>query len=198
MDSTNDSYAPYSTKPADYGVTFEALYDRGTGIPTMNANNMTIQDIYRTPFLFLQEHRKNYNNMAPLALKGIAMESELSKMFFSDENFKRLQKMIKAEVFRRTNGEFRLDLDQEQRDLFIAMRAVYLEHSRFLPNMVVRQCKALNRKVVSDVVPGIITEVRQYYGYLKEINKPLSPIPRPLNVNNAGRRSLPSLTTTWF
>lgn len=192
------SYAPYSSKPAYYGQEFEALYDRGQGVPQMNVNNMTVQDIYRTPFLFLQEHKKDYWNMAPTALKGVACESELSKLFFSDENMKRLQKMIKQEVFRRTNGEFRLEVDQEQRDLFIAMRAVYLEHGRFLPGQTVRQIKKMNLKVVSEVVPPMLTELRQYYGYLKEINKPLAPIMRPINSGNAGRRSLPSITTTWF
>jgi hypothetical protein len=106
--------------------------------------------------------------------------------------------MIKQDVFKRTNGEFRLEIDQEQRDLFIAMRATYLENARFLPDQIVRQVKKLNEKVISDIAPGIITELRQYYGYLKEINKPLTTIPRPLNCNNAGRRALPSITTTWF
>lgn len=191
-------YASYSSKPAYYGREFEALYDRGSGVPPINENNMTVQDIYRTPFLFLQEHRKNYKNMAATALKGIQTESELSKLFFSDANIKRLQRMIKREVYKRTRGEFRLEIDQEQRDLFIVMRAVYLENSRFLPGAVVRQCKRLLQKCVDEAVPGIITNLRQYYGYLKEINKPLTPIPRPLDAGNGSRKLLPSITTTWF
>jgi hypothetical protein len=166
------------------------------GVPAMDKNNMTLQDIYRTPFLFLNDHRKDYKNMMSTALKGIQTNSELSKLFFSDKNFKRLQDKIKKEVFKRTHGQFRLDADQEQRDLFIVMRAVYFEHARFLPGQIVRQVKRLNMKVVDEVLPGMITELRQYYGYLKDINKPLTPIPRPLNVNNAGRRTLPSITTT--
>lgn len=192
------TFANYNNAPPSYGNDYnKAYYDRGTGVPKIDGNNMTIQDIYRTPFLFIQEHRKNYNNMAPTALKGIQSESELSKLFFSDENFKRLQKLIRKEISVRTNNEFRLDVDQEQRDLFLVMRSVYLEHARFLPNQIVRQVKRLNQKVIDEVIPGILTEIRQDYGYQKEINKPLTPIPRPLNVNNAGRRSLPSYTTTF-
>jgi len=191
-------YASFTTTPPKFSKPHEAFYDdKGTGVPTLDENNMTIQDIYRTPFLFLQEHRKNYSNMASTALKGIQSESELSKLFFSDENFKRLQKKIKKEIFNRTNGQFRLEADQEQRDLFISMRAVYMEHARFLPGQIVRQVKRLNQKVVDDIVPGMITEIRQHYGYLKEINKPLTPIPRPQNMSNAGRRTLPSITTVW-
>jgi hypothetical protein len=77
------------------------------------------------------------------------------------------------------------------------MRAVYLEHARYLPGEIVRQIKRLNQKIVSEITPGIITSIRQDYGYLKEINKPLTPIPRPMNVNNAGRRALPSITTSY-
>ena len=190
-------HSSFKNIPAYYGMENRAFYDRGAGVPTLDKNNMTVQDIYRTPFLFLQEHRKNYKNMASTALKGIQTKSELSKLYFSDENIKRLQKKIRKEILAKTNGQFRLEVDQEQRDLFIVMRAVYMEHARFLPGQIVRQIKRLNEKVVDDIIPGMITELRQYYGYLKEINKPLEPIMRPMNVNNAGRRTLPSITSVW-
>ena len=191
------NFASYDNKPPYYGKECDAYYDKGQGVPQLNTNNMTLQDIYRTPFLLLQEHRKNYVNEASTALKGIQSNSDLSKLYFSDTNMKRLQRMIKKEIFKRTGGQFKLDIDQEQRDLFIVMRAVYFEHSRFLPGQIVRQVKRLNQKVLDEIVPGMITEIRQYYGYLKEINKPITPIPRPINVNNRGRRTLPSITTTW-
>ncbi len=195
MNYTN--FADYNNIPPYHTQTLEAHYDRGQGVPKLTENNMTVQDIFRTPFLFLQEHRKNYKNMAPDALKGIQCQSELSKLYFSDENIRRIQRMIRKDVYVRTNGQFKLEVDQEQRDVFIAMRAVYMEHARFLPNQIVRQIKRLNMKVVDEILPGIMTNVRQEYGYLKEINKPLTPIPLPQNVNNAGRRQLPSITTTF-
>jgi hypothetical protein len=192
------NYSTFDNKPPKLGQEFEAFYDDdGLGVPPLNESNMTIQDIYRTPFLFIQEHRNNYGNMAKTALKGIHTESDLSRMFFSDKNIKRLQKKIKKAVFERTDGQFLLEDNQEQRDLFIAMRAVYMEHSRFLENQIVRQIKRLNLKVVDEIVPGIITNIKQYYGYLKEINKPLDPIMRPMNTNNAGRRTLPSVSSVW-
>ncbi len=191
------SFANYTDAPPDFGKSNEAYYDRGSGVPSLTKNNMTIQDIYRTPFLFLQEHKNNYGNMSSLALKGIQTNNELSNMFFSDDNFKRIQRMIRDGVSERTGGQFKLDVDQDQKDLFLVMRAIYMEQARFLPHQVVRQCKQLNKKVVSEVIPGIITNIRQDYGYLKEINKPLSPIRRPVNVNNASRKQLPSIATTF-
>lgn len=187
-------FADYNNKPAYYKRTNETYYDEGQGIPQLTSNNMTVKDLFLTPFLFLQEHRQDFNGMAETALRGVQTNSELSKLFLSDRNIQRIQKLIKKEVFKRTNGKFRLDIDQEQRDVFIAMRAVYMEHARFLPGEIVRQVKRLNKKVVSEILPGIITEIRQHHGYLQEINKPLEPIPLPINVNNAGRRTLPSVT----
>lgn len=192
------SYSSFDNRPASFGKPIgQEFYDRGLGIPPIDENNITVQDIYRTPFLLLQEHRKNYKNMVSTALKGIQCNSELSTLFFSDKNIKRLQKMIRRDVFQRTNGEFRLDIDQDVKKLLIAMRAIYMTHARFLPGQIVRQCKRLNKKVIDEIIPGMITEIRQYYGYLKEINKPLDPIPRPLNVSNKGRLTLPSVTTVW-
>ena len=36
------------------------------------------------------------------------------------------------------------------------------------------------------------------YGYIMDINKPITPIARPMNFNHAGRKSLPSVTTILF
>ena len=191
------NYASYNDIPPYYGRIQQAYYDEGQGVPQINKNNMTIQDIYRTPFVFMQaEQPKNYWEMAPDALKGIQSESELSKLFFSDENMKRIQRMIRKEVFKRTNGEFRLDTDQDIKDIFIIMRATYMEQARFLEGQTIRQIKRLNWKVVDSSIGSILTNIRQEYGYLKEINKPLSPIPLPLNVGNKGRKELPSIFTT--
>ena len=74
------NFASFDNIPPLYGKEGEGFYDQGQGVPLMNKNNMTIQDIYRTPFLFTQEHRKNYVDMSATALKSIQAESELSKL----------------------------------------------------------------------------------------------------------------------
>jgi len=190
-------YSSYDERPPLHGRPRDEIYDLGGGVPTMNKNNMTMQDIYRTPFLLTQDHRKDYNGMAKDAIKGIATESDLSRLFFSDKNMMRVQRMIKKEVNIRTKGKFILEVDQDPRDIYLLMRSVYMQHAVFRPNETVRQVKNLNKKVVEEAVPGMITEIKQYYGYLKEINKPLTPIPRPMNVSNAGRRMLPSVATSF-
>lgn len=191
-------FAEYTNRPPEYGQKKnKAYYDSGQGVPQLNKNNMTIQDIYRTPFLFTNAHNTDFGGMGNAAIKGIQSNSDLSKLYFSDENMKRLQKQIKNEIFLRTGGEYKIDTDQDGQDLFIVMRSIYMEHAKFLENGIVRQVKELNRKVIEEVVPGIMVNIQQYHGYLKEINGPLKPIDRPVNVGNAGRKILPSVFTTF-
>ncbi len=159
--------------------------------------DFTPNDIQKTPFLFFQDHKNNYNNMAPTILKGQQTENELSKIFFSQRNIRRIQEQIKQEVLIKTKGKYKLDHDQEETDLLICMRGVYFEHAKFLPDRIVHQVKKLNTQTVNYVVPDMITAIKQYYSYIKEINEPLKPMIRPLNVNNGGRRTLPSVTSLW-
>ena len=163
----------------------------------IDENNISLKDIHTTPFLFLQEHKKNYKNMAKTAIKGLLPDSNLSKLFFSQDNIKRIQKKIRKNIYERTKGEFQLEVDQDIDDLLIAMRAVYSQKAKFQPGQTIRQVKRLNDDVVNEIVPNMITEIKQEYGYLKEINKPLTPIPRPMNCNKAGRRALPSMFSTF-
>src|SRR3989338_2645386 len=192
-------YADFTSSPPFFhgGINTKNIYDEGQGVAPPDKHNLTINDLYRTPFLLTSSHNTNFRDMAQTALKGVQANSDLSRMYFSDKNMRRLQHMIKKEIYNRTNGNFRLDVDQDEQKLFIVMRAVYLEHARFLPGIEQEQIMKLNNKVVCEVIPGMITELRQYYGYLKDINQPRDILPNPINVNGAGRNQLPSITTTW-
>jgi len=133
-----------------------------------------------------------------LALRSAGMKNTpVSIMFFSPENIARIQKKIKSSIYSLSEGKFRLDVDQNEQDLIIVMRAVFLQHAKNLDKHIVRQVKALNQLLLNEMIPDIMTNIKQYYGYLKEINEPLKPIARPLNVSGAGRKMLPSITTVW-
>jgi len=177
MNYSNGVYAPYTR------------YEF-TGV---NAGATPEFNLYKDDIV--SEKKVNY---AALATKGIFdcdNETEVGHVFFSKENMRRLHKAIKEEVTVRTNNNFSLDVEQDESSLLIAMRAIFLQYGRFLPYNIVRQVKRLNRQVVNNIVPDMVTLIKQSYGYEKEINKPLQPIPRPLNVNNRGRKTLPALST---
>ena len=150
------------------------------------------------------------SNMRETALKGMECiecqdgkiisskkTDKISEIFFSGENMDRIQKMIQREVIKISRGKIKLEENQEESDLLIVMRSIYLQECRHLPFKTVKQVKMLNTSVVNTIVPELMTNIKQHYGYLKDISEPIKPISRPMNVNNAGRRSLPSITTIW-
>jgi hypothetical protein len=162
----------------------------------INENNITMQNIRDVPFLFIQDHKKNFKDIANTALKGIQEGTTLSDIFFSKSNINRLQKKIRQTILIKTNGNYKLDVDQDESELLIAMRAVYYDEAKFLPDKIIHQIKLLNIKVMDYIIPDILTAIKQEYAYLKEINEPLKPIKRPINVN-VEKQILPSLTTLF-
>jgi len=131
------------------------------------------------------------------ATQGFFSKNEITILFFSNENMKRIQKKIKEEIYSKTKGQYTLDEDQDEADLTIVMRSIYLDKCKNLPNETIRQVKLLNDQTVDYIVPDMISNIKQYFGYVKDINEPLKPMMRPMNVNSAGRRLLPSITTLW-
>ena len=122
------------------------------------------------------------------------------QLFFSEKNINTIQKLIKKEIKTRTKGKYILEDNQDESDLTVAMRAVMFDSdrgARYLPDNIEKQVSVLNYSVIQYVVPDMIEAIKQYYGYIKEINEPLKPIMRPLNVNSAGRKTLPSVTTIY-
>lgn len=119
--------------------------------------------------------------------------SKVMSLYFSDDNIKRIQKMIKREVYRRSRGKYILTEDQDASDLNLAMRAVFKLYAKNLPTGIVRQVKGLNDQTVQYVVPDMMTNIEQYYGYLKDILNPINPIQLPTNVNTGGRKIIPGV-----
>lgn len=130
-------------------------------------------------------------------LKSVYMPTPLGELYFSPSNIERIQKMIKYTIFKRTNGKYKLVVDQREDDLLVVMRAVYISDAENNPYRLVHQVKVLNNKTIERIIPNMITALRQDEKYLNEIDKPIDPIPLPVNVNSAGRLSLPSVTTLF-
>jgi hypothetical protein len=138
------------------------------------------------------------NTISSYALHSVNMQNTpVSILFFSAENINRIQRKIRSSIYNLSNGKFKLDVEQDQQDLILVMRAVYLDYGKNLDSHVVAQVKLLNQKLLETIMPDIMTNVKQAYGYLQDISQPLKPIVRPLNVSNAGRKTLPSMTTVW-
>jgi hypothetical protein len=162
-------------------------------------NNTKYNDGYDMTQNINNDNTVHYNgDNSSLALRSVLMNNtSLSKLFFSKENVDRIQKKIKTSVITLSKGKFKMDVDQDEIELNLAMRAVFLDHGKNLENYLVRQVKVLNQHVLDSIMPEIMTNIQQYYGYLKDISQPYTTLARPMNVNNAGTKTLPSMTSRW-
>ncbi len=138
------------------------------------------------------------NSIQKSLLKGLYQPTPLGELFFSQENINRVQKMIKYEVFVRTNGKYKLEVEQNESDLLIVMRDIYITCGKNLPYKVVHQVKELNNRTIEKILPDMISLIKQDDEYIKQLDKPIDPIPLPVCVNSKGRLTLPSVTTTFF
>lgn len=145
------------------------------------------EDFYEHGYASLMALREGYKNCPP----------ETIKVFFSEDNLKRIQKKIRREVFKRSYGKFKLKVDQNVNHLLIAMIAVVRLYAKFLPTKIIRQVKRLNEETVQYIVPDLMTNLKQQYSYIQDITNPIQPLPDPINVNQAGRNQLRSVTAVW-
>ncbi len=138
------------------------------------------------------------NHYVELALRQWKMKpSKVASMFFSVANIKRIQKKIKREIYNRSYNKFKLEEDQNILDLLQIMIVVYKEYGKDLNNHIVHQVKILNDQSVQYVVPDMMTELKQRYGYLETIKNPPIQLPDPINVNRAGRSQLTSIAQLY-
>ncbi len=153
-------------------------------------------DIMKTPFLLFQSHKDDFYNMSQQSLTGIQVETSISRAFFSPRNVDLVQKKIITEVFRRTNGTYLIE-KQDEKDVHVVMRSMYIQHARHVPNDIPAQILELNNLVVDDVVPGIISQANAHYGYLERAFVQRKIMDRPEYVSNAGLRTIPSVSRTF-
>jgi hypothetical protein len=137
------------------------------------------------------------NSIQKSLLKSVYTPTPLGELFFCSDNIRRLQNKIKKSVFIESKGKYKLDADQNESDLLVVMRAVYIQDSYNSPYRIVHQVKELNQKVINRILSDMITNIKQNEEYISAIDRPIDPIPLPVNVSRAGRLSLPSVTTIW-
>lgn len=165
-------------------------------LKTQNIKQLSHQQMMKTPFLMFQANPNDYYNMSQESMRGIQEESILSKVFFHPKNVNLIQKQIIRDVFKKTNGDFLIE-KQNEADLQIVMRSVFIQHAKNQPNNIKEQIIKLNNLVTDEVIPDIISQITAHVGYIDRIFSPIQIMDHPENVSNAGLKTLPSVTRTF-
>jgi hypothetical protein len=124
-------------------------------------------------------------------LRGNWEVTPVSTAFFSVDNAKRLQHMIRKGVYDRSQPKGYVIDDQSSDELKIIMRAIYYQYARNIAADIKSQVDDLNRKVVDWSVPHILSAVDHYFYYLKDISQLPVPLAQPQHLSRAGTKSLP-------
>jgi len=133
------------------------------------------------PNIFQNNNNTNQSNYNE-ALRGNIESSRLSKSFFSKENIQIIQNAIRADVYKKSNQQYVI-AQQDDNNLKIIMRALYLQYSRNNPNNITKQIETLNTIVVNHCVPKIINEAKAYIQYRLDASTLITPIDKPIQTN---------------
>jgi len=141
-----------------------------------------------------------HSRLAEAAITGIHEKSTLNQLYFSPQNVKSIQNMIRYNVFKTSQKKYIIG-EQDPLELQIVMRSLYLQYSRNNYSDITSQIQRLNEIVVEEITPKILSGIQQYLTYLKDRSKPFygnGPIDHPVNVSSAGLKSLRIDTAIGF
>jgi hypothetical protein len=171
-------------------------YTSGPVPQFQNGRVVGVSDISGNKFNLFTENNNKDDSFKQYALQGIQNRSPLSELFFSNANTKRIQDQLRYRIYVASGGKYKIG-PQSNIELEVIMRAIYLQHSKNLPNQLSEQVNELDRLVVEFSWPKMISEIEQHIEYCKNLEILPSPIPLPINVSNAGTRTLRSVTSTF-
>lgn len=119
------------------------------------------------------------------SVKGIVEKTAVSDVFFSDMNIDVIQKSIRYGVNQRTG---KVVAKQSDNTIYIIMRSILLQYANFRVGAadLAEEIRALNSRVVEYCADNISSNVQQYVGYIKDLEKLPVPMDRPVyhNKNN--------------
>jgi hypothetical protein len=120
----------------------------------------------------------------------------LSLNFFSKININKIQSLIIIGVYSKSNNTHSISKQDEQ-ELLIIMRSIYLQYGKNLPYDINQQIDELNNRVVVWAVENIITNIDQYISYKKTCSTLPMPLERAQLPSQKGTRTL-EITSTFI
>jgi hypothetical protein len=118
--------------------------------------------------------------------EGLWDDTDLSQVFFSQQNIQILQNGIRAGVYHKSNGQYTIG-QQDCDSLKIIMRSVYLQHSANLKNNISQQVSELNKIILDYCIQQVYSEAQGYMKYLDDASTLVVPISHPVMASNTDR-----------
>lgn len=136
-------------------------------VELLNDNNYASYNMYN-------DESRDSNAFNKEAIRNIHQNNALSSLFFSDLNVNALQEAIRYQVYLKSDNKYVID-KQSETELYIIMRATYLQYGRHKSQKHVEEVRYLNQLIIDYCVPKILNEIETYVFYKKDIQQ--LPIP---------------------
>ena len=130
------------------------------------------------------------NDTQPCFQDSISTMQELNPLslkYFGKNNINKIQNLIISEV---KTSDYTIGR-QSEIQLQIIMRSIYLSNSKNLMTNIDSQINELNKMVVDYSVEVILSNIKKYLGYRKDISSPRQIMTHPTSVSSKGEKSLP-------
>ena len=161
-----------------------------------------LNDIRKSPFLFLADHPWDYYNSVSTILnnsknENICDDETFYRTFMSEINMQYINNMIKKTVYNNSCDKY-IVRDQKREHLSQIMKGLYNDNAQHLQFNQKEQFGVLNKIVIDYCVGTILSELESRFKYIRDKFSPLEPLPAPINTSSTGSKSfLPSLSTTY-
>lgn len=143
----------------------------------MSNNSMNLQDYvkYRQEDLYTEsisrpsydmtENCRNGDSYSHDLLSGLHGDNVIFSNFVSKKNIQIIQNAIRARIY----DETKLTIaEQDLTQILLIMRWMYFTYCKHLPCKIAEQIKELNERTIVYIVPLVVTEVKQYHGYISD------------------------------
>lgn len=127
-------------------------------------------------------HPVSYQNPT----EGIWINTPLSLDFFSADNISYLQYKLQEGVYIKSNRQFQIG-KQDEDQLKIVMRSIYLQYSKNQPGDISQQVNQLNQLVLAYCIQQVYSEAVSYQKYLFDASTMYKPMNRPVMANTDDR-----------
>lgn len=116
------------------------------------------------------------------ATYNIQQDSKLSLMYFSANNIQYIQDYLKNEIYKRSNGMYKL-LPQNEDDLKVIMRGYFLQYVENDIGNENTELKRINSIVLNFLIPRLMNESEGYYKYIRDQSSLVVPFDRAVPVD---------------
>lgn len=198
----NNSKEYFDARVSQYSQSNSDFFNIENGTPQstdFGTNGRVYFDIKKpSPKYQLFEGQKKTSSDVRNTLNYTKEETAVSHAFFSKTNVELIQMIIKQEVFQRcekdtdpilTNHKPIHISNQDETELQVIMRSIYLQYGKNAPVNIDGQVNDLNKLVVNECVPDIITNLKQYLGYIADIQRLPNPLDHPSYVSSKGEKT---------